>query len=54
MSYTAYCLLAPRLKERRFETRYGARFRRYRDRVPYILPRPRKSDQSPVEQPDAQ
>ncbi len=54
LCYTAYCLLAPRLKERRFETRYGARFRRYRDRVPYILPRPRKSDQSPVEQPDAQ
>lgn len=54
LSLTAYCLLAPRLKERRFETRYGARFRRYRERVPYILPRPRRSDQSPVEQPDAQ
>ncbi len=39
VSYTAYCLLAPRLKERRFAARYGARFARYRARVPYILPR---------------
>ncbi|MBR1135383.1 isoprenylcysteine carboxylmethyltransferase family protein [Bradyrhizobium denitrificans] len=36
---TAYCLLAPRLKERRFAQIYGARFRAYRARVPYILPR---------------
>jgi methanethiol S-methyltransferase len=39
VSYTAYCLMAPRLKERRFGTRYGARFDRYRDAVPYALPR---------------
>lgn len=38
ISYTAYCLLAPRLKERRFEQRYGARFDRYRARVPYVVP----------------
>ncbi len=38
LSFTAYCLLAPRLKERRFEQRYGARFARYRARVPYALP----------------
>ncbi|MBN2758911.1 MAG: isoprenylcysteine carboxylmethyltransferase family protein [Rhodobacteraceae bacterium] len=37
-SYTAYCLLAPRLKERRFAARYGARFARYRAKVPYALP----------------
>ena len=37
-SYTAYCLLAPRLKERRFAARYGARFARYRAAVPYALP----------------
>lgn len=36
---TAYCLVAPRLKERRFEARYGDRFRHYRDRVPYAVPR---------------
>ncbi len=42
ISFTAYCLLAPRLKERRFATRYGARFDRYRAEVPYILPRPPK------------
>ena len=37
-SYTAYCLLAPRLKERRFAARYGERFARYRASVPYVLP----------------
>ncbi len=36
---TAYCLLAPRLKERRFAARYGDRFDTYRNRVPYALPR---------------
>ena len=43
-SYTAYCLLAPRLKERRFAARYGERFQRYRADVPYVLPNvlPRK------------
>jgi len=46
VSFTAYCLLAPRLKERRFAARYGARFDRYRADVPYILPRmPRTKDQ---------
>ena len=32
ISYTAYCLLAPRLKERSFATCYGDRFGRYRTR----------------------
>lgn len=36
--YTAYCLLAPRLKERRFVTRYGDRFVRYRAAVSYAVP----------------
>lgn len=44
VSYTAYCLLAPRLKERRFAARYGARFQSYRAAVPYALPRWRRSD----------
>lgn len=39
ISLTAYCLLAPRLKERRFAARYGERFHRYRAAVPYALPR---------------
>jgi protein-S-isoprenylcysteine O-methyltransferase Ste14 len=39
ISYTAYCLLVPRLKERRFAKRYGVRFHRYRTAVPYMLPR---------------
>jgi len=42
--YTGYCLLAPRLKERRFTAIYGERFAAYRARVPYALPRlPRRS-----------
>ena len=41
VTLTAYCLLAPRLKERRFAARYGERFTRYRDSVPYAVPRPR-------------
>lgn len=49
VGYTAYCLLAPRLKERRFEARYGERFRRYRDRVPYVLPRGRRGSGQPAE-----
>jgi protein-S-isoprenylcysteine O-methyltransferase Ste14 len=39
VSYTAYCLLAPRLKERRLAARHGDRFKRYRARVPYAWPR---------------
>ncbi|MEM7732865.1 MAG: isoprenylcysteine carboxylmethyltransferase family protein [Pseudomonadota bacterium] len=35
---TAYCLAAPKLKERRFEKRYGQRFRDYRRDVPYMVP----------------
>jgi protein-S-isoprenylcysteine O-methyltransferase Ste14 len=38
-SLTAYCVLAPRLKERRFRARYGARFEAYAARTPYMLPR---------------
>lgn len=39
IAYTAYCLLAPRLKERRFARRYGERFKAYQAKVPYVLPR---------------
>ncbi len=38
ISYTAYCLLAPRLKEKRFEARYGERFSHYRSTTPYVVP----------------
>lgn len=48
ISFTAYCLLAPRLKERRFAARYGDRFTRYQADVPYALPR------LPKDRPDAQ
>ncbi|MGJ8606104.1 MAG: isoprenylcysteine carboxylmethyltransferase family protein [Marivita sp.] len=51
--YTAYCLLAPRLKEKRFEQRYGPAFDRYRNAVPYIVPqltrKERKNGGSPAE-----
>ncbi|MEL7545224.1 MAG: isoprenylcysteine carboxylmethyltransferase family protein [Pseudomonadota bacterium] len=42
VSYTLYCVLAPRLKEKRFLSIYGDRFRAYRDRVPYFVPKLRK------------
>ena len=44
VSYTTYCLLAPRLKERRFAARYGDRFTDYRARTPYALPRISRND----------
>jgi protein-S-isoprenylcysteine O-methyltransferase Ste14 len=34
-----YCLLAPRLKERRHARIHGERFEDYRRRVPYMIPR---------------
>jgi protein-S-isoprenylcysteine O-methyltransferase Ste14 len=47
ITFTAYCLLAPRLKERRFATRYGPRFDRYRADVPYAVPRLPKTKDRP-------
>jgi methanethiol S-methyltransferase len=38
-TFTAYCLLAPKLKERRFKSLYGTRFTSYQMQVPYIWPR---------------
>ena len=43
VAWTAYCVLSPRLKERRFERLYGERWAAYRDRTPYWLPFPRRS-----------
>ncbi|MEM6486766.1 MAG: isoprenylcysteine carboxylmethyltransferase family protein [Pseudomonadota bacterium] len=40
ISYTAYCLLAPLHKERRFAAMFGQRFEAYRAAVPYWLPSP--------------
>ncbi len=37
--WTAYCLLGPLHKERRFRALYGAAFEQYRKEVPYVLPR---------------
>ena len=39
LALTAYCLFAPRLKERRFAKRYGVRFEQYQCEVPYAVPR---------------
>ena len=46
VALTAYCLLAPRLKERRFAQRYGARFEDYKREVPYVIPRVLRSQNS--------
>lgn len=42
--WTAYCVLGPRLKERRYVGYYGDRFREYQQRVPYWLPALRRRD----------
>jgi protein-S-isoprenylcysteine O-methyltransferase Ste14 len=39
LALTAYCLAAPKLKERRFAKRYGARFDEYKRNVPYAVPK---------------
>lgn len=46
VSLTLYCLAAPVLKERRFEARYGDRFRDYKQHVPYAVPTIRKGDRN--------
>jgi protein-S-isoprenylcysteine O-methyltransferase Ste14 len=46
VSWTAYCLAAPKLKERRFAARYGDRFEAYQRSVPYALPAIGKSRNS--------
>ncbi len=49
LSYTAYCVLAPIRKERRFAARYGDRFAAYKSRTPYMnpfsRPEPKADDQ---------
>jgi methanethiol S-methyltransferase len=50
ISFTAYRLLAPRLKERRIAARYGPRCDRYRAEVPYMIPH----QTAAKDQPDAQ
>lgn len=47
ISFTLYCLLAPRLKEKRFAERYRDRFQHYREQVPYALPRLRPAKLRP-------
>jgi ubiquinone biosynthesis O-methyltransferase len=49
LTLTAYCLIGPLFKERRFAKRFGAEFTTYQARVPYWLPWPRPR---PVERND--
>jgi protein-S-isoprenylcysteine O-methyltransferase Ste14 len=46
VGWTAYCLLGPLFKERRYLGFYGVRFERYRRLVPYWCPRLRPVDVS--------
>lgn len=43
-TWTAYCVLAPRHKERRYLRAHGERFERYRELVPYWVPKRRPVD----------
>ncbi|MEO0366537.1 MAG: isoprenylcysteine carboxylmethyltransferase family protein [Pseudomonadota bacterium] len=47
--WTAYCVAAPRLKERRFSKQFGQRFTDYQARIPYMWPRRAESPPPPVE-----
>ena len=40
--FTSYCVIAPRLKERRFQRIHGKRFLAYQRVVPYMLPHLRR------------
>jgi len=44
LGWTAYCLLGPRLKERRYLAAHGDRYARYRRLVPYWIPSGRGLD----------
>lgn len=39
VAWTAYCVVGPVLKERRYERLFGDAFRAYRARTPYFVPR---------------
>lgn len=43
LAWTLYCVAGPRLKERRYARRYGESFAVYRRRVPFMLPKTRRS-----------
>lgn len=47
-AWTAYCLLGPVLKERRYLGFYGDRFDHYRRIVPYWIPQLRPADLGPL------
>jgi protein-S-isoprenylcysteine O-methyltransferase Ste14 len=36
--FTFYCVVAPRLKEKRLEKQFGAKFANYKSQVPYMVP----------------
>ena len=36
--FTAYCIIAPKFKEKRFEKRFGKKFTNYQSQVPYMVP----------------
>jgi protein-S-isoprenylcysteine O-methyltransferase Ste14 len=44
LAWSAYCVLAPAHKERRYHKQYGERFAHYRTLVPYWIPRRRPAD----------
>lgn len=51
LAYTAYCIAAPHLKERRFAQRYKDRWESYHAKVPYMIPGTKRTD---TDVPDAQ
>lgn len=51
LGWTLYCLAGPILKERRYRARYGSRFQRYQQLVPYWLPAVHRLDIAQLEEP---
>lgn len=55
VTFTAYCLLAPRFKEARFRRIYGSAFDDYARTVPYWLPWPRpRNRRAPAQSPSSE
>lgn len=47
--WSAYCVLAPLLKEKRYRQWYGAAFERYQNRVPYWFPAAKNRPSAPLQ-----
>jgi len=52
IAWSAYCMLAPKHKERRYSAQYGESFAHYRTLVPYWIPRRKPADLTSLARPE--